>query len=129
MNLPMQKSDIKLSVLVTFCNQKEFIKDAIESCLMQEYNFPIEILIGLDGECFESERILNEYVEKHDFIKLFKVDNSKLDTINIEKASRNRLNLLLHAQGEYICFLDGDDFYIDYWRRKEYLIIWLLLKN
>ena len=35
--------------MITFCNQKIFIKDALESCLLQKYNFQIEILVGLDG--------------------------------------------------------------------------------
>ena len=56
---------------------------------------------------------INSYIEKYSNIKLFEIDNSKLNITGIEKASNNRLNLLKHAKGEYICFLDGDDFYID----------------
>lgn len=104
---------MKLSVLVTFCNQKEYIKDAIESIINQKTNFDYEILVGLDGQDTESEKILNSYIENHPNIKLFKCDNSKLKTINIEKASNNRINLIKQASGEYFCLLDGDDFYID----------------
>ena len=68
-----QTSKIKLSVMITFCNQKLFIRDAIESCLSQKYNFPIEILIGLDGEDEESEEIINSYTRQYNFIKLFKI--------------------------------------------------------
>ena len=104
---------MKLSVLVTFCNQKEYIKDALDSIVNQKTNFDYEILVGLDGNDADSETILKTYLEKYKNIKLFKCDNSKLKTINIEKASNNRINLIKHAQGEYFCLLDGDDFYID----------------
>ena len=104
--------EITLSILVTFCNQKEFIKDALNSIFSQEVDFNYEVLVGLDGEDNESERIINEYIEKYPNTKLFKIDNSKLNTINIEKASRNRLNLLKNATGKYLCFLDGDDYYL-----------------
>lgn len=106
-------SVIKLSVLVTFCNQKDYIKENLDSIVQQNVNFPYEVLICLDKECPESEKIINEYIEKYPYIKLFKVDNSQLQTINIIKASKNRLKLLMEAKGEYFCFLDGDDFYIN----------------
>lgn len=99
---------IKLSVLVTFCRQKEFIEDALNSIFNQKTNFKYEVLVGLDGNDSESEEIINKYP-----VKLIKCDNSKTNTISIEKASINRLNLLLNAAGEYFCFLDGDDFYTD----------------
>lgn len=102
---------IKLSVLVTFCKQKDFIQRALDSIFMQKTDFEYEVLIGLDGECAESEQIINSYCEKHHNAHLHKIDNSGIDIINIEKASKNRLNLLARAQGKYICFLDGDDCY------------------
>ena len=105
--------------MITFCNQYKYIDDAINSCLSQEYDFPVELLIGLDGNDADSEKLINSYVEKYDFIKLFKIDNSALETISIEKASLNRSNLLKNARGEYICFLDGDDFYTDTTRFRE----------
>ena len=107
------ENNIKLSTMVTFCNQNEFIKDALNSCVNQKTNFNQEILIGLDNGDDESRKIIQEYIKKYPYIKLFEIDNSKLNITGIEKASNNRLNLLKHAQGEYICFLDGDDFYTD----------------
>ena len=104
---------MKLSVMITFCNQKDFIKDALDSCIKQKVNFDYEILIGLDYGDFESRKIIGNYIEKYSNIKLFEIDNSKLDVTGIEKASNNRLNLLKNAKGKYVCFLDGDDFYID----------------
>lgn len=105
--------DKKLSVLITFCNQKAFIKDAIESTVKQKVNFDYEILIGLEGDDIESEKIIENYISQYANIRLFKINTSNIKTIAIEKASLNRLNLLKHARGEYFCLLDGDDFYSD----------------
>ena len=106
-------NNTKLSIMVTFCNQKEFIKDALDSCINQKTNFNYEILIGLDNGDSESREIIKEYLFKYSFIKLYEIDNSQLELTNIEKASKNRLNLLKRAQGEYLTFLDGDDFFCD----------------
>lgn len=102
---------MKLSILVTFCNQKEYIRESLDSIYSQKVNFEYEVLIGLDGKDDGSESIINEYLSKYPNTKLFKIDNSELNTINIEKASINRLNLINNAHGEYLSFLDGDDFY------------------
>ena len=104
---------VKLSVLVTFCNQKQYIRCALDSILRQKTSFDYEILIGLDGNDDGSEEVIKEYLKKYSFIHLYKQSFSKLDTINIEKASLNRKFLLEKAQGEFFTILDGDDFYSD----------------
>lgn len=104
---------VKLSVLVTFCNQKEYVGRALDSILMQKTDFDYEVLIGLDGADDGSEEIIRQYMDKYDFIRLYKMSFSKMDTINIEKASLNRKALLEKATGEFFTILDGDDFYGD----------------
>ncbi len=104
---------VKLSCCVTFCRQKDYIVDALESIVNQQTNFEFEVLVGLDGYCPESEKIINSYVEAYPRVSLYQCDHSKLQSISIEKASRNRVNLLKHSKGEYFCLLDGDDYYTD----------------
>ena len=40
---------IKLSILVTFYNQEEYVDQALQSIIDQKVNFKYEILIGDDG--------------------------------------------------------------------------------
>ena len=102
---------VKLSVLVTFCNQRQYIKRALDSILAQKTNFDFEVLIGLDGVYDGSEEIIREYTDKHDFIRLYKMSFAGMDTIGIEKASLNRKSLLEKAEGQYYSVKDGDDIY------------------
>ena len=90
---------VKLSVLVTFCNQRQYIKRALDSILAQKTNFDFEVLIGLDGVYDGSEEIIREYTDKHDFIRLYKMSFAGMDTIGIEKASLNRKSLLEGGRG------------------------------
>ena len=92
----------KLSAIVTFCNQKQFIQQAIDNILAQEVNFPYEILIGVDGDKDQDTlSILAKYTEKYKFIKM-QMFNSSQELIGLSRASRNRYALAKKATGQYI---------------------------
>lgn len=102
---------IRLSILVTFHKQKQYIKQSLNSILNQKADFLYEVLIGLDGSDDGSLAIIEEYLKKYPNIKLYQINQKDKEAFGIEKASYNRLNLLKNASGEYFCLLDGDDFY------------------
>lgn len=104
-----------LSILVTYYNQEKYVSRSLDSIFAQNITEPFEVLIGDDGSQDHTCDIIRQYSEKHPgLIKLFIQDRdfSKVYS-SVERASNNRLNLLKHAKGEYVCFLDGDDNYID----------------
>ena len=104
----------KLSVVVTFCNQSQFIRQALDNILTQQVNFPYEILIGIDGEKdAETMSLITKYSNKYEFITIL-MCNSSDDLIGLSRASRNRYSLAKKAVGQYITFLDGDDFYMSH---------------
>lgn len=107
------KNMTKLSVCITYYNQEEFVKESIESVLNLDLPCELEILAGDDCSTDNTVQIIQEYQQKYpDIVKL--VINKKNREKNvINRASLNRLNLVSRAQGEYIMFLDGDDFYCD----------------
>lgn len=109
----------EISILVTFCNQDNFIRRALDSIINQKLSCNYEILIGLDGERETSLKILDEYTSMYDFIHVYEIDWTKRNCINIEKASANRLNLLKHAKGKFFTILDGDDYYGDEYRLQK----------
>ena len=106
---------IKISVLITTYNLEKYIAGALESVLCQKGNFEMEILVGDDGSRDNTINVIANYIMKYpEKIRLFIMHREEGINYNrVERSSANRINLLEHATGDYICFLDGDDFYTD----------------
>ncbi len=94
----------KLSIIVPVYNTEKHLKKCFDSIINQN-NSEIEVVVINDGSTDNSETIIKEYTDKYkDIFKYYKKDNTGVaDTRNfgIEKAT-----------GEYLMFLDSDD-YID----------------
>lgn len=107
---------MKVSFLVTYYNQKEYVRESIQSILkIRKENIEWEILVGDDGSTDGTIDEIEKYVQ-HDpeHIKLFVMPREEgKKYFSIQRASQNRLNLLSHATGDFFCILDGDDFYCD----------------
>lgn len=102
--------------LVSVCfqayNHAEFIEQALDSVLMQEANFPFEIIIGDDASTDGTSEIADRYQHQHpDKIKILR------STKNLGKYTGNgRLNFLRNlraCRGKYIAILEGDDYWTD----------------
>lgn len=106
---------MKLSILVTFYNQSQFVDFTLDALFSMHYDFEFEILIGDDGSSDDTVKKLEGWKKKYPtIISYFVMDREKGVTYNpIERAALNRVNLLKHAKGEYVSFLDGDDFFCD----------------
>ena len=116
----MTNESIKISVLITTYNLEAYIGQTLESVVTQEYEGGYEILVGDDGSSDDTVKIINEYSVKYPgLIRVFIREREEgVRYSKIERASLNRLMLLKEAKGEYISFLDGDDFYTDKTRLK-----------
>ncbi|WP_339171882.1 glycosyltransferase family A protein [Anoxybacillus sp. FSL W8-1294] len=96
--------DPKVSVIITSYNSNEsFLKIAIESVLHQTYP-NIELILVDDGSNNNSAKKLCEF---HKEIKYIRQSNKGLP------AARN--TGIRNSSGEYICFLDDDD----YWHEEK----------
>ena len=58
-------SDPLLSVAMIAYNHKDYIREAIDSVLMQKVSFPYEICIGEDGSTDGTREICLEYATKY----------------------------------------------------------------
>ena len=106
---------MKVSVLVTFYNQEDYVDEALQSVFDQKCDFDFEVLIGDDGSTDGTMAKLQEWKQKYpDRMEIYVMDREPGVKYNSsQRASRNRLNLLQYVKGEYFAYLDGDDFYID----------------
>ena len=98
---------IKVSIITPVYNTENFLDRYFESMINQTLN-DIEIIVIDDGSTDNSLAILKEYASKDSRIKVLAQENSK------QGAARNKgLDI---AQGEFVTFVDSDD-----WVSKNYL--------
>jgi len=106
---------LKVSFLVTYFNQQEYVEKSIGSILNIKKNYEWEILVGDDGSTDSTLEKVNEFVKKYpDKIKVFvmdREDDKKYDSV--KRASANRLNLIKNMTGDLFCIIDGDDYFCD----------------
>ena len=94
----------KISVILSAYNEEKFIEKAIESVINQTLE-DIEILIFNDGSTDNTLNIINSYAKNDSRIKVINQENIGLG------ASRNKG--IKMATGEYLTFLDGDDWFTE----------------
>ena len=106
---------MKISFLITFYNQKEFVKQSLDSILAVNKPFEWEILVGDDGSTDGTIDIVHEYIQKYPLnIFLYCMERKPSEYLDIiKRVSDNRLNLLEKCSGDYFCIMDGDDYYLD----------------
>ena len=99
-----QESEYTVSVIMPVFNGAKFLERSMASLLKQTLdNF--EIVFIDDGSTDDSLKILRGYENKYDFVHVLTQENS-----GSGKARNYGIN---EAKGEYIAFLDADDFFMD----------------
>lgn len=94
-------NDILISVIVPIYNVEQFLSKCIQSIINQSYS-RLEIILVDDGSTDDSPQICDEFKEKDKRIKVIHKKNGGLSdarNVGIEVAS-----------GEYIGFVDSDDY-------------------
>jgi glycosyltransferase involved in cell wall biosynthesis len=95
----------KVSVVMVTHNQERYIAQAIESVVAQETPFPIEILIADDRSTDATGEIVLEFARRNpNTIRPF------IRATNLGPNENGR-RLMPEARGEYLAWLDGDDYW------------------
>ena len=95
------KNKYKLSIIVPVYNTEKYIERCISSILNQEFdNF--QLIIINDGSKDNSEKIINKLIKGYDNVIYKKIKNSGV--------AHARNVGLSYAAGEYIGFVDSDDY-------------------
>ena len=94
---------MKYSVIIPVYNAERTLRRCLDS-LLPQLNNDIEVLLINDGSMDKSGAICQEYAENNLSIRLFEQENSGVSV------ARNRG--LDNANGEYVLFIDSDD-YVD----------------
>ena len=92
----------KVSVIIPVYNVEQYLSRCLDSVISQNFN-DMEIICINDGSKDASLRILEEYAGKDSRIVIIDKKNAGVS------AARN--DGIAAAKGEYLAFLDGDDFW------------------
>ncbi len=98
------KEKYLLSVIIPVYNAEKYLNRCLESVCNQTYN-NLEVLLVDDGSSDSSGAICDNYADKDSRVKVFHVTNGG-------QASARNIGLS-HATGQYITFVDNDDWIDD----------------
>lgn len=112
---PINRIQPLVSVVTITYQHAPYICQCLDSILMQETDFPYEIIIGEDGSTDGTREICIEYANKYpEKIRLFLRDR-KLSHYTDSRGRSIRLNGHFsreEARGKYIALCEGDDYWI-----------------
>ena len=97
----MNKKIPKISLIIPVYNVQEYIEKALQSVVNQTFK-DFEVIIVNDGSKDQSVEIVKKFIKKYDNFRLINQENQGL--------SGARNTGLKEAKGEYIAFIDSDDF-------------------
>lgn len=113
---------MKLSVMVISHNQAHLIRRCLDSILAQKIAAPWEIVISDDASTDDTWDVIQEYVRQYpeskrredNFvprIRAYQINSSDYDpTVTSDRCAANKVNVYMHAEGEYCVNMDADDY-------------------
>lgn len=93
--------NIKISIIVPVFNIEKYVEKAVQSIQQQTYQ-NLEIVLVDDGSSDDSSKIIDEIARKDQRVKVIHKSNGGV--------TRARMDGIKIASGEWIGFVDGDDF-------------------
>lgn len=92
---------MKFSLIVPVYNVEEYLDKCLSSIYLNKFK-DFEVVIVNDGTKDNSEKIINKYLKKYNNITYIKQENKGLSSARNEGVKK--------AKGEYILFIDSDDY-------------------
>lgn len=108
-NNPLPQIPLVSVVCITY-NHEKYIKDAIESFLMQETTFPFEIIIHDDASTDGTAKIVKEYANKYPdiIVPILQKENQYSKKVGIKDSFISPL-----IRGDFVATCEGDDYWED----------------
>ena len=94
-----------ISVIVPFFNTERYLSQCIKSIINQSYR-NLEIILINDGSTDKSLSVCQKFQKKDKRIKII----NNLDNLGVERRRKEGIEI---ASGEYIIFIDSDDFLLN----------------
>jgi|GEM_PF-2129126 glycosyltransferase involved in cell wall biosynthesis len=103
------KEEIRVSCCCVAYNHEKYIEEALDSVLMQETNFPFEIIIRDDCSTDATQAIIKRYAKKYPTLikAILETENQYSQGIKPGPA------IFQYVKGKYIALLETDDYWND----------------
>lgn len=102
--------NIRVAVCIVTYNQEKYIRQAVESALMQQTTFPVDVFVGNDSSTDCTLSVLTDLQKQYHNILVYSTPRN-VGTV------RNTIMLFEHIFKagcyKYVAMLDGDDWWID----------------
>lgn len=93
-----------ISVILITYNQEQYIRQALDSIIAQETDYPFEVIIGEDFGTDGTRAICEEYAAKYQNVRMSKQEHNL-------GVTGNWVNCILQAKGKYTIDGAGDDYW------------------
>lgn len=93
-----------VSIIIPVYNAEPFLSKCLESLLRSKKDKKVEMILINDGSTDASLEICHSYRDKYDFIKV-------INQINAGPSAARNAGLEM-SKGDYICFVDSDDYVV-----------------
>ncbi len=97
--------------LVSICcityNHERYIEEALDSFLMQDTDFPFEIVVDDDCSTDNSVELIKKYIKKYPALMSVRLREKNVGMMPNSMGNKQRV------KGEYIAFCEGDDYWTD----------------
>jgi glycosyltransferase involved in cell wall biosynthesis len=107
----------EVSVLLVTYNHAEYVRQALDSVIMQKTDFDVEIVVADDYSLDSTLEIIKEYQADYPNIRILPTEKRVGITLNYKRGFDA-------CRGRYIAMLEGDDFWISP-RKLELLVTFL----
>ena len=106
----MSETNCMVSILCTAYNHEEYIRQTLESFVMQKTNFPFEVLVNDDCSTDGTAAIIREMEAKYPHIirAFYQEKNLFSQGVDIKVEV-----FLPNARGKYMAYCEGDDYWPD----------------
>jgi glycosyltransferase involved in cell wall biosynthesis len=103
---------MKVSVIIPCYNFEDYIEQSILSVVAQKTNFEFEILVRDDFSTDKSQLNIERVANFNTNVRFFNPEENWGGDKNIKF-------LIEQAKGEYIAYLDGDDYWTDFYKLQK----------
>ena len=110
--------DYKVSVIFITYNHRNHVERALRSVMAQETDFPFEVVVGEDCSTDGTQEILKEIAEEYPEHEAKGPDDRQIRLFLREENTGGKPTLNVYettqrCTGEYLAYLEGDDFWTD----------------